>query len=370
MKKCKVLHIIPGFQYGGIESRLLDWYDSMNYEAVQFDVLKTTPDTSNYLVDRIRKLGGNVFSIHGLGAKTFVSYIKETKEILKKGNYDVIHAHSLRYGGISLLLAKKMGIKTRVLHSRTSNASKGENHFLIDYVLKKMAINNANHYFACSDLAKNWAFGEKTDVTIINNGTHTDLFAFNNDVRKKLRAELSITDEEKVIGFVGRFTEAKNLGFLLEVYKSIVSSHENVKLMLIGDGPLQGFVNDYIEKHNISDKVLAPGSKSNVNDWINCFDIFCLPSLFEGFPGVAVEAQSNGLPCIFSDKITKTVMLTDNASMLPLVSSLWSEKIIELLQKPRIVDAEKIVAQKGYDIVQTAKWLEEFYLTNRIDNNN
>lgn len=98
IKKVKVLHFVPGFDLGGIESRLLDWYRNIDREKIQFDVLIFT-DLNNVLIKEIRELGGNVDKINALGPKTVLLFFKDIYNFFKENrDYDVVHSHSLPSG--------------------------------------------------------------------------------------------------------------------------------------------------------------------------------------------------------------------------------------------------------------------------------
>ena len=97
-------------------------------------------------------------------------------------------------------------------------------------------------------------------------------------------------------------------------------------------------------------------------------DIMVFPSKFEGFPNVLVEWQIAGLPCVISDVITKEVKLTDLVQFVSLEESpkLWAEKIEKIEIQDRNLIKDKVINQikeKGYDIKENAKKLEEIYTT-------
>ena len=86
--------------------------------------------------------------------------------------------------------------------------------------------------------------------------------------------------------------------------------------MLVGSGPLEDEIKKKVEKLDLKDSVLFLGQRDDINKLYSVMDIFCLPSLYEGLPVVGVEAQAAGLPCVFSNKITKNIVLCDNTQML------------------------------------------------------
>ena len=117
----------------------------------------------------------------------------------------------------------------------------------------------------------------------------------------------------------------------------------------------------------IEDKTILLGRRENINELINVFDIFCLPSLYEGFPGVAVEAQANGLPCLLSDRITHSTKIIESLDFLSIDSiDVWVEQLKKRRWERRTPNATSLIKEAGYDIESTAKKLEDFYLKNSI----
>lgn len=361
----RVLHIAPGFKYGGIESRLIDWYSGMDRDQIHFDVVKVTPDESNPLVDKMRELGAEVYSIPPLGMRTWRQHFVAMRKIIESGQYDVVHSHSTAYGFCPLLIAKKLGIKKRVLHSRTTNYNPGERHILVSKVLTKLAVPIATDYFACSEEAGKWAFGKRT-VSVIRNGIELDKFTFSVDKRNEIRRQLGLLAEDKVIGFVGRFSAQKNIPFLIKVFNSLHKQNPHFKLLMIGDGPLWEEAHNMVNDFQLDDAVMFIGRQENVNDWMNAMDVFAFPSLFEGFGTVAIEAQANGLPCVLSSAIPRSTNVSRNVTYENYEDAeCWVRVLEEYLRIPRENNAISIIRNAGYDVNQTIIELEKYYLSRR-----
>jgi len=173
--------------------------------------------------------------------------------------------------------------------------------------------------------------------------------------------------DEIAIGHVGGFFEQKNHRFLLQIFKEIVKIEPTAKLYLIGDGPLK----ETMEKRakGISKNIIFVGTTDRVSDYLQAMDGMLLPSLFEGLPLVAVEWQLNGLPCIFSDVITKDCCFTDNVEFLSLEKdpSVWAKEIVlmikknsnrEILSKEAVSNADRA----GFNIKNNARVLRKIYL--------
>ena len=133
-------------------------------------------------------------------------------------------------------------------------------------------------------------------------------------------------------------------------------------LLVVGDGELW----DELEKKstllNLGDKVRFLGQRDDVPDLLQAADIFVLPSLHEGLPGVAIEAQAAGLPCLLANTITKSAKVTEYIEFLSIDKGveIWAERMLAYRDFCRL-DTYEDVRKTGYDIHDAAKWLEEFY---------
>ncbi|MFI3305483.1 MAG: glycosyltransferase [Rikenellaceae bacterium] len=367
-KRVRVLHFAPGFLFGGIESRLLDWYSHIDRDKVQFDLLKQSnniDDTSN--IARFRELGGEVYNIPRFSLKTLTEYIREIKRFFKENNdYDVVHSHSLSTGLFVLYYAKKYGIKKRILHARTSKTDGNFIKRCLNDLMKFSAPYFATHLFAVSGVAAVWGFGKKRvyngQVSILKNGIQTDRFKYDQNLRNAKRQELGIADNY-VVGNVCRLAKPKNLPFILSVFKKLIEIEPTAKLLLVGDGPLLNYVSQQIELFAMKESVILTGRQSDVWSYYMSMDILFSPSLFEGFPGTVLEAQATGLPCVISNLITDEVKMSDNLRYLDLSLSLdiWVNELLSFKGQERATNVIDIIRENGYDSSQVINRLQKYY---------
>ena len=233
------------------------------------------------------------------------------------------------------------------------------------FMLRPFARLFATHYFACSRLAGEWMYGRKMmdigKVKIVNNAIDLKKYEFNPRKREILRKELGLNDEF-VIGHVGRFMFQKNHEFLIDVFAEACKKKPHMVLLLIGDGPLRSAMEEKVRKLGLTDHVKFLGLRNDVQDLYNVMDIFVLPSHYEGLPVVGVEAQANGLPCLFSTKVTKETHLTHLAQFLDLATgtSKWAERIVSMKYERNEEIGEEL-KQAGFEINKEARNLMSFY---------
>ena len=136
----------------------------------------------------------------------------------------------------------------------------------------------------------------------------------------------------------------------------------------MGDGDLLAEDKQYAAEKGLRN-VLFTGGRQDVNRIYNIFDVFCLPSLFEGLPVTLIEAQAYGIPCISSVRVTKEADLKCSPYwQMPLDDPLnWLSAIDQLaeVQRPSRDEIKEAFIKKHYDIVSAVADLEAIYENNR-----
>lgn len=355
---------MPGFYFGGIESRMIDWYENMDREKFSFSIITQVPVKNNKFAEKIQELGGVFYQIPKFSIKTFPRYLLCLNNIFKNGKFDIAHSHSLSTGFFFLLYAKNNGIKNRILHSRTT--SYDDTKFSqIHEILKKYAVRNATHYFACSEKAWEWAFADEVDcneVKIINNGIQLNKFQYDEKVRQEIRNSMNIKDEY-LIGSIGRMSYPKNYEFLIEVFKNIHKSDRKTKLGIVGEGPSETILKKMARNFGLDNSVILPGKTESPEKYYMAFDVFVSPSRFEGFGTTAIEAQATGLPCVLSDGFPESTVITENVARLSLSDGVerWKKEILAYKEKKRTAGDLGRIKSMGYDVKDVVRKLEIIY---------
>ncbi len=360
--KTKVLHVIGGMGRGGAPSFVINNLLRMDSSNIQFDFL--VRNNNCVFTDIIEEKGGRLFEVPSF-PKHLISNFRETLKVFKEygKEYDAIHVHAnALYYILPLLLAKKFGIKKIILHSHNTQSNVG---FMqpLHYFNKLFVTKLANIFLACGEEAGYWMYG-KLPFEVINNAVDARKFAYNEDARRDIRNEFGITDDSFLIGNVGRFEEVKNHSFLIDIFSKFLMHKPNSVLLLPGDGSLLPTMKEKVKLLGIEDKVIFPGVRSDIEKIYSALDVFVMPSLYEGLPFVAIEAQCSGLKCILSTNVTKESFLTDLCSTMSLEAPLeaWIDKL--LYAEASKVERETYFVQimnNNYDINYTADRLIQIY---------
>lgn len=362
-KPIRVLHSIPGYGVGGIESLIMSLYRQIDKSLIQFDLLV---ETQEWLPDfeEIVQSGGRIYQLTPLDKKKPLRYINELKYFFKEhtGEYAVLHSHTVTRSAPILYYAQKFGIKCQISHAHTDSFD-GNRFIALSKLLVRLNNRLSTHYLAASKQAGSYYFDkDKKSFTVLKNTIDTETFSYSITKRESLRALLNL-EEYFVIGHTGRFTYQKNHWKIVDVFYEVHKRLPKSRLLLVGDGPTLDDIKDKAKELNILDYIIFTGSRNNVSDLLQAMDIFLLPSFHEGFCISLLEAQSVGLPCIASDIIPEEVQITDLITTLSLDENdkIWAETIIQNQTHQRSSQNE-IVIEKGYDTTNNAKWLTNFYL--------
>ena len=361
-KPIRVLQIIGDVVGGGVEQVILNYYRHIDRNEVQFDFILHNGALKSY-VDNIESLGGKVYKITPYKSNPVKTVLEMYK--IMKGNYQIVHSNMNALSVFPLFAAYLAGVPVRILHNHSTDTKAEPLRTFVKHLLRPFARLFANEYWACSKLAGEWMYGKQAvadgKVTIINNAIDLKQFAFDEAKRNKLRKELGLQDCF-VIGHVGRFMKQKNHDFLVDIFAEIVKEQDDVKLLLIGDGPLREQIENKVKTLGLDEKVIFTGVRSDVADLYNAMDVFVLPSFYEGLPVVGVEVQANGLPFLCSSNVTREILISDRIELLKLEDGVkaWAEKILAFVNKKRIM-ASKDISKSGFDIEVEAKKLGERY---------
>jgi glycosyltransferase involved in cell wall biosynthesis len=153
------------------------------------------------------------------------------------------------------------------------------------------------------------------------------------------RESLGISPDSIVVGTVARLTEAKAPEFLLKVANRLFQKNNEIHVVIIGDGPLEGDCRDLVNALGIEKRVHLVGAKNNVPQLLPEFDIFTLLSRWEGFPLAIIEAMFAGLPVVATNVGGVCEALEDGITgflVNELVEEAAVDKLNRLLESPEL----------------------------------
>lgn len=355
------------FNYGGQEAFALNMYSAIDQKRFNFTFI-TPFGCENSIIKEKTKLNGDkiIHDDNPFESKLRKKFIVQTANKHLNSSFDVVHIHS---GSTFTLLnvakiAKKKGIKKVIVHSHS--VSDGGIKYRIIKTISDIKIGKyADIFFACSKAAGVARFPKRIIASkkfyIIKNGIKLSDYKFSKSKRDEYRKEFGLSDKHIIVN-VGRFSVEKNQLFILEVLKNLLRVDEKSFLILVGgDGEMLPDIEKRIEKLDLKKRVLILRNRDDIKNILDMSDIFVLPSTREGFPFVAIEAQANGLPCIFSDTITHEANVSEAFHTAKVNDTQdWEEKISMLISKGRI-NTQKSLEINGFSISQMKETIEDIY---------
>lgn len=358
----RVLQVGLSSIMGGIESFSLNYFTKLSEYGVEFDYA----DIYGAGIagdERIEALGGKILTLSNY-KKHPLRFLMQMTEILSEDQYDVVHINMQTAANILPVLAANRAGITPIVHGHTVNAV-GTLRSILHRVNVGQLRKIPSIHLACSQEAGGWLWNAP-DFQIIPNAIDLNRFAFSEENRNRIRAQLSIEEDTILLGYVGRLEPVKNPLFVVHLFERYAKAYpeSKIKLIILGDGSLSGQIRNEIQGKRIEDSVIMAGLQKNVSQYLSAMDIFLMPSLHEALSMSAVEAQSNGLCCLFADTISTELKVLDTAEFLPLDDmEQWTECISSLSKKPRCgrIAATEIVEKTQYNINQSAEILLGVY---------
>jgi glycosyltransferase involved in cell wall biosynthesis len=331
----RVLHILGSLDRGGVETWLLHTVQHINRRDVEIGFALHSPRVG-VLEERMRDMSIPIFRLGEPSLSAYNGYASRLRKVLRKFEPDIIHSHVHFYSGRVLQLAKRYGVLGRVAHSHTNEPIVRVNPVRRAYtrLSRRWVSRYATAGIAASPEAAANLFGPRWDADprwmLLPCGI--DLSEFKVDARtirdgSSLRNQLGLPEDARVVGHVGRFVPAKNQQFIVEIAEPLMKKVSNVYFILVGRGPLRDSIENDIRRRGLSDHCLVLGERNDVPDlMLRLFDLFLLPSLYEGLGMSVLEAQAAGVPSIVSNRVSRSVAIVpDLVQFLPLAGSrsLW-----------------------------------------------
>lgn len=347
----KVLMCLPSLNYNGVASYVLSYVFNISSEEIEFDFL-VEEEVNDKLLNKLHKKGCKVFVI-----SKFINIVKfknDVKAFFNNHKYDIVHCNTVNSSMFICYYAKINNIRVRIIHSHASKISDDNTKAFIGKLMSHFAIKYATSLFACSYLAGEKIFNNKK-FKVINNAI---------DISKYKASKKTLEFKEKynlndltIIGHIGRFSTQKNHRFLINVFKEYLRINAKSKLILIGDGEEKNDIIDFVKLNDLDDYVLM-FSNMDVTRILPSFNVFLLPSLYEGLPVVGIEAQAANVPLLCSDTITRELKLSKNVYFLNLNDdvSIWANAINYIIKNK--VDSK---LSNEYDIKIQARKLVSIY---------
>jgi glycosyltransferase involved in cell wall biosynthesis len=368
----RVLHVLPSLNMGGIEKGVVESCATICEQGYEFDFLIEDSAAPQDLTADVLDFGGHIYeagSFHALLRFPF----KFLRHVSRNGPYDVVHAHPYHFSGLVMVLAFLSRIPVRVAHAHSNRQNLKNN--LITTIYKHLLMLLINVFstkvLAVSAEAAMALTGgdvtkkiDKNRVFIqplgINFGAFKTPINSNNILR-----DAGINQDRRYLVHIGRFSAEKNHVFLLDLLEHMIVDHDELDLLLIGNGPLRDDIERLAADRGLTGRVIFAGMRRDCPAILRSVKgVFVLPSHFEGFGLVAAEAQAAGLKVVVSTGVPESVdIVPENIVHIALSEPLsrWGQLIEAGLSSDRkdpesaLADAESSAVAMGRYVALLAK---------------
>lgn len=357
----RVLHFYARMNTGGAETFIMNVYRNIDNNKYQFDFLCSS-DKAGFYDDEIKKLGGNIY-YYKISRNPIITINRIRKAIKSHGPYDAVHSPMMFFSSLICIAAKMSGIKKIIVHSHSAGDIKKNSLKRKFYISMSRKIINrlATSKLACGNDAADYLFGKNSNAVICHNGI--DYSRFSKDYSQQINKYKTShgIKNEVIIGEVASFLPVKNHEYYIGFAKRLLENNVNFKIILVGEGELKTTFLNRIRDEGLSNVFIVEKATNEIPFFMNLFDIYMMPSLYEGFPLSVIEAASCGDICLLSNNISKEArQLGSNIYYFDINSFPDADKI----RKKRPKNNSKIqveLKKNGFLIEETVKLLLEEY---------
>lgn len=359
----RILHVVGRMDRAGAESMLMNFYRSVDRDRFQFDFLYYTHDRCDF-DEEIERLGGRIVRLPG---KNIFSRFVQTWLILRKGPWDIVHSHMLLGSGLNLLVAMLAGVPRRICHAHSTQDSSngGFVRSLYEVIMLWLIRWVATDRLACGFAAADYLYKGRHQIQIFPNVIDLDCFVRAPDnSSNKLKSDLQ--GEHLNVLQVGRLEGVKNQEHSLAVADELRRAGQSFRMLFVGVGSDEGRIRTKVNELGLNGYIELLGKREDIPEIMASADVLIMPSKYEGFPLVLIEAQAAGLPALVSDSVSSEVDLG-----LGLVQFLclaeparaWASRVIALSRSkvPDVSHRRAVMERLGFSAQGGAAKLMSLY---------
>ena len=349
---------------GGIQRYIQNLLGSMDLARYEVDLPATHPPQGVPSGEDALRAAGvqHIYWMPGNDKERLFFYPGFFRE---HNNYDIVHFHTT-----SKVIALACGV---IRHACPGAKLIVHSHIVYPPMTLSWQIAHrfyqhwADYFLGCSVAAGRFVFGDhidqKPNFAVACNAVDKGRFHPDAAARADIRARYGVADTDKLAGFVGRYNHQKNLLYLLDIFAAMHAADPAWKLLLVGGGEDKPAVDGKIAALGLGEAVIQAGVQDNVPAYMNAFDLFLLPSEFEGSPVTLVEAQGCGVPCLASTNVPADGSVTGLVEFLPLSASFetWADTARRMADCGVHESRWDKLEAAGYELSAAARRMEALY---------
>jgi glycosyltransferase involved in cell wall biosynthesis len=304
LKSMKVIHVIKVTSIAGAENHLLVLVAGLRARQIDAQIIMLT-EPNKPMIDFITAAKQREIPIRSVVIRRMIDFslIQLLRDFFREAKPDIVHTH-LQHADLHGITAARWAKVPVVITSRHNDNTfrrrppiKQLNYALWRLVNAGIAISKSIARFATE------VEGAPTQKvhTIYYGLPFTPNPVERESTRQAIRQELGIGKDDLVVGMVCRLVEQKGVGYGLHAFSQVVGDFSSARLVIVGDGPLRRSLETLINPLGLRGYVQFLGWRADVPRVMAAFDVLLVPSLWEGFGLVILEAMARRVPAIGSD---------------------------------------------------------------------
>lgn len=303
----KILCLIDTLSFGGGAERQMAGLAGLLFER-KYNVTLATYHKHN--CNETIKARYGIESIYIECGDSFMSKLLSVRKFISENNFDVVIAYK---DGATMIacLCKMTGCKFKLIVSERNTTQSLSKREMLKFLLYRFADIIVPNSHAQGDYISTHFSNLASKVHVITNFTDTNMF-------KPCESYQYGKDKTKML-VVGRINPQKNIERFIKVVAKLKENKVPISIdwyggIYVGAGSYGEQINKQYDDADITDYLTFKGDTSNIADVYRQYDVFCLPSLFEGFPNVVCEAMSSGKPVLCSNVCDNPLIVKDELS--------------------------------------------------------
>jgi glycosyltransferase involved in cell wall biosynthesis len=333
-KKIKLLFVYQDLGTGGAEIVLASTVKNIDKKRYEINICCIGKEGN--ISGELKKIGCNVIILNRRYILRDIFTTFALYKVIKKCNPDIIHT-SLFYANYHGRIAAKLA-GVPVIISEEQCVDSWKDKYYIFVIIDNILSYFTDSIIACSETVRDFTVKQEKialdKFSVIYNTFDADRLNPVNLNKIELNSKMGFLPEDIIIGSIGRLCEQKGHSYLIDAIAEVVKKIPNVKLLIVGEGPLEPKLKAKVNRMNLNSTVFFMKKRYDINHLLELFDIFILPSLWEGLSVVLLEAMYMGRPVIVSDISSNREVVVNNETGLlvpPADYNALSQKIISLL---------------------------------------
>ncbi len=348
MNRKRLMLITHDLAIGGLQQVIVNICRTIDREY--FDVSVLCLRELGPFTPEIERLGINVSCIPQKTDRTdYLSFLNVAK-VLKQQCIEIVHTHNTQPfidGVIGGLLA---GVKTIIHTDHARDFPDKKRYMFAEWLMSHFVYKVVGVSEHTSQNLIKYEKISPSKVITIHNGIDGSKYDIAIDKKKK-RAELGIHGNGPIIGLGVRLTCQKGLTYLLQAMPELIKRFPDITLIVAGEGPLENDLKNEASLLGVSDNVIFAGPRLDIPELLQLFDLYVLPSLWEGLPMVLLEAMAARCPIVATDVGGNASAVKNgvNGSLVkPQNPKALSDEIIRVLSSTDILEKYRLNGDNAF----------------------